>query len=177
VCSAASAVLCDRQAGSSFRRSLTRRPLPLFALSSVASVSSEPRKKESANALLTGAKSIGALVAAKLRQSFEPLFLMRRLAGRYCGDLNETDEKSMYSILAPLLILGAACGLVGWAVVVLTSRIERQRREWHAKGFGHYPAAEPGALAQPNRRLRLLRSRRPKRLRERPWRRSQLYRR
>jgi hypothetical protein len=69
----------------------------------------------------------------------------------------------MLEQFGPLLVLGLACAFLGWALVALTSRIERQRRERHTEGFGHYPLADPGTRAQPNRRLQLLRSRRPKR--------------
>jgi hypothetical protein len=77
--------------------------------------------KKSANALLTGAKSIGALVAAKLRQSFKPLFLTHILAGRYFGGLNETDEKSMYSMVSAKAEGGADVGRIkspGTAIAV-----------------------------------------------------------
>ena len=63
-----------------------------------------------------------------------------------------TIQRRMGSIdrIAPLFILGLACGFLGWAIVVLTSRIEHRHRERHADG----------GLTQPNPRLRLLRSRR-----------------
>jgi hypothetical protein len=68
-----------------------------FPFLAPSSVHTRESQKESANALLRGgAKSIGALVAAKLRQSFKPR-LGNILIGTYYGGLNLIDEKSVYS--------------------------------------------------------------------------------
>ena len=37
------------------------------------------------------------------------------------------------SHIAPLFILGLSCALIGWAVMVVASQIERRRRERHAE--------------------------------------------
>jgi hypothetical protein len=66
----------------------------------------------------------------------------------------------MLDRFAPLFVLGLACAFLGWAVVIMASRIERQRRERHAVGFGDYPLAERAVRTRPNPRLWLLRSRR-----------------
>jgi hypothetical protein len=41
----------------------------------------------------------------------------------------------MLDHFSPLFVLGPAIALFGWAVVVLTSRIERQRQEAHRERF------------------------------------------
>jgi hypothetical protein len=44
--------------------------------------------------------------------------------------------------IAPLFIVGLASALLGWAMMVLSSRIEHDRQERHASQFGeHEPAA------------------------------------
>ena len=35
--------------------------------------------------------------------------------------------------IAPLFIAGLSVALIGWAIMVITSRIERQRQERHMK--------------------------------------------
>jgi hypothetical protein len=41
----------------------------------------------------------------------------------------------MLDHFAPLFVLGLASAFLGWAIVVLTSRIERQRQEAHRERF------------------------------------------
>jgi hypothetical protein len=53
------------------------------------------------------------------------------------------------------IAVSAIMPVFGWAVVVLTSRIERQRRERHAHKFIDYSVTDRSALS----RARLLRRR------------------
>jgi hypothetical protein len=39
------------------------------------------------------------------------------------------------------IALSMAMPVIGWTIVYLSSRVERQRRERHAARFGDYPAA------------------------------------
>jgi hypothetical protein len=49
----------------------------------------------------------------------------------------------MLDRLAPLFVLGLACAFLGWAVVVLASRMERERRETRRERL---PEPERGLL-------------------------------
>jgi hypothetical protein len=49
----------------------------------------------------------------------------------------------MLDRLAPLFVLGLACAFLGWAVVVLASRMERERRETRRERL---PEPERGPL-------------------------------
>jgi hypothetical protein len=57
----------------------------------------------------------------------------------------------MLDRFAPLFGLGLACAFLGWAVVVLTSRIELSRQERHRERFAEPP---PGPLPQWVRSIR-----------------------
>jgi len=59
-----------------------------------------------------------------------------------------TDQRQCHAMLdhfGPLFVVGSAVALLGWAVVVLTSRIERQRQEAHRERFAE---PERGPLPQ-----------------------------
>jgi uncharacterized membrane protein YciS (DUF1049 family) len=46
--------------------------------------------------------------------------------------------------IAPLLILGLSCALIGCSITVITSRIERQRQERHVKDLAdHQDGTQP----------------------------------
>jgi hypothetical protein len=51
----------------------------------------------------------------------------------------------MLDHFGPLFVVGSAVALLGWAVVVLTSRIERERQEAHRERFAE---PERGPLPQ-----------------------------
>ena len=53
------------------------------------------------------------------------------------GALSDMDH------IAPLFIVGFAGALIGWAMMVLASRIEHDRQERHAGKFGEYEPALP----------------------------------
>jgi hypothetical protein len=55
------------------------------------------------------------------------------------------EEHLMLDHLAPVFVLGLACAFLGWAVVVLTSRIERERRETRRERL---PDPERGPLPE-----------------------------
>jgi hypothetical protein len=44
----------------------------------------------------------------------------------------------MLDHFGPIVVLGLAGALLGWAMVVMTSRIEHRRRERHADVFGDF---------------------------------------
>jgi hypothetical protein len=56
------------------------------------------------------------------------------------SDLINRLRSDMIDRMAPLFVLGLACALLGWAVMVVSSRIERERQRRHAEKFaGHGP--------------------------------------
>jgi hypothetical protein len=65
----------------------------------------------------------------------------------------------MLDHFAPLFVVAVAGAFLGWVVVAVASRIERERRDRRAEGFGDYPLAQNAVLTRPNPRARFLRSR------------------
>jgi hypothetical protein len=47
------------------------------------------------------------------------------------------------ALIVPLFFVGLAGALIGWAMMVLASRIERDRQERHADKFGEHEPAPP----------------------------------
>ena len=45
--------------------------------------------------------------------------------------------------IVPLFIVGVASALIGWAMMVLASRIEHDRQERHTESFGEHEPTPP----------------------------------
>jgi hypothetical protein len=58
--------------------------------------------------------------------------------------------------IIPLVIVSFAGALIGWAMVVLTSRIERRRQQRHTERFGQPQVPESPALTQRRPWIRFL---------------------
>jgi hypothetical protein len=58
--------------------------------------------------------------------------------------------------IAPLFVLGLACALIGWAMIVLTSRFERERRERHPELFSEHRVVESTGPTLPPPWIRFL---------------------
>jgi hypothetical protein len=59
--------------------------------------------------------------------------------------------------IAPLVILGLACAFLGWAVVRIAARFERQRQERHAEMSSDPPIAESASPVLSRPWIRFLR--------------------
>ena len=60
------------------------------------------------------------------------------------------------AFIVPLFIVGLAFALIGWAIMVLTSRIERRRRVQHPELVSERQEVESPALTQPRPWIRFL---------------------
>jgi uncharacterized membrane protein YciS (DUF1049 family) len=58
--------------------------------------------------------------------------------------------------IAPLFVVGLAFALLGWAMLVLTSRLERERLERHPELFTEHQVVERPALTQQPAWIRFL---------------------